>query len=615
MGDGDARGWLDFVSIYAAALELEGASLGLAETGDLEAMLRPEAAACAASGQPLSYWRERADLRARRVLRLLQKTYGATPDRLLAAVQEMQLYLSKQFGAIAEALLAEEQRVARLWQERSRAAFEDSPLTMWVYDTATLHILDANHAACAQYGYSVEEFRRLIVPDLWPAEDRERVLGYVHRPPARSVVLGRQRRKDGSIFWIESFGSDYPDPNRKTRLAVLKDITQERIAEEARRHAEARFERLSESGVVGILIVNLDDSTVIDINQALCEMLGYTRDEFVSGAVNWTTLTPSEWSSVDQVAIAQLRTQGFAGLREKECLRKDGTRCPILIATALVGGSETISCVLDLTERKRMQAVNDQLRLEREVEQRLRAAERVAAAALEAKSAQLQVANAELESFSSSVAHDLRAPLQAVLGFAQILAESPGLDAEGREVVGEIEGSARSMASLVDALLGLSRLTRSSMRRERVDLTALARSIAQRLARSEPDRGVALTVEDGLVAEADPDLAQAMLENLLGNAWKFTRKTPSPRIEVGRGEDDGGQLSFFVRDNGAGFDMANAEKLFEPFQRLHAFGDFPGTGIGLATVSRIVRRHGGRVWAEGKVGEGAVLHFSLPLPA
>jgi PAS domain S-box-containing protein len=580
--------------LLAELLLYERSCLEHASEARPEEALRTLAAACAATGLPLQFWSERAEARMRDLLPVLRKAHEAAPDRLLDAVLELQQHFARQLAAIGDTTVAEQGRVARLWEERNRAVFEDSPLTMWIYDTATLRITEANHASRAQYGYTLEEFQQLTVPDLWPAEDREKVMGHVTKPPSRSIVHGRQRRKDGSIFWIESYGSAYPDVTRKTRLAVLKDVTQERLTEEARHRAEVRFERLSSSGVVGILIVNLDDLRVLDINPALCGMLGYSREEFLSGAVSWKALTPEEWAPVDVTATAQLRAHGFAGLREKEYLRKDGTRCPVLVATTLVGASETISCVLDLTERKRMQAAH------------------AANAALEIKTAQLQVANAELESFSYSVAHDLRAPLQATLGFTQLSLESPNLDALVRESLKEIESSSRKMSELIDALLELSKMTRSKMRLERVDLSEVARSIVERLAKRDPDRDIVVRVEDGLTAEADTNLARAMLDNLIGNAWKFTGKAIAPRIEFGRGEDDRDQPSFFVRDNGAGFDMADAEKLFAPFQRLHTFGEFPGTGIGLATVSRIVRRHGGRVWAEGKVNGGATFHFTLP---
>jgi len=225
---------------------------------------------------------------------------------------------------------------------------------------------------------------------------------------------------------------------------------------------------------------------------------------------------------------------------------------------------------------------------------------------------ELERKNRELEAFSYSVSHDLRAPLRSIDGFSQALLEdyADRLDDEGRKYLGLVRASAQRMGALIDDLLDLSRVSRAELVREQVDLTGLARAVAEELRRRDPERTVAISIQDGLVVEADGRLVRVLLENLLGNSWKFTSKTADARIELGARQAEGGVC--FVRDNGAGFDMAYAEKLFNPFQRLHAESDFPGTGIGLATVSRIVDRHGGRVWAEGAVGRGATVFFSLP---
>lgn len=231
---------------------------------------------------------------------------------------------------------------------------------------------------------------------------------------------------------------------------------------------------------------------------------------------------------------------------------------------------------------------------------------------VEARTAQLAVANRELEAFSYSVAHDLRAPLRGVTGFAEILLSDyrDKLDAEGRDCLDEILASAREMAELIDALLSLSRVTRAELRSEPVDLSALVRVVVKDLAAKQPRPCYELVVRDSVRAQMDPNLARAVLENLLGNAWKFTSKRPTPRIEFGLTAVEGDD-AFFVRDNGAGFDAAYADKLFAPFQRLHTVAEFPGTGVGLATVQRIVHRHGGRIWAEGRIDEGATFYFTL----
>jgi PAS domain S-box-containing protein len=236
---------------------------------------------------------------------------------------------------------------------------------------------------------------------------------------------------------------------------------------------------------------------------------------------------------------------------------------------------------------------------------------REAAAALKLAKEAAETANGELEAFSYAVAHDLRAPLRAIHGFSAALVEDFGekLDVEAKGHLERIGAGATRMGELIDALLGLSRVTRTELARESVNLTEMARSVADNLQAADPTHHVELEIERGLLDDGDPRLLRALLENLIGNAWKFASKQKNARIEFGR--QNGDVHAYFVRDNGAGFDMAYSQKLFAPFQRLHPASDFSGTGIGLATVQRIVRRHGGRVWAEGAVNQGATFHFTL----
>jgi light-regulated signal transduction histidine kinase (bacteriophytochrome) len=217
-------------------------------------------------------------------------------------------------------------------------------------------------------------------------------------------------------------------------------------------------------------------------------------------------------------------------------------------------------------------------------------------------------ATRELEAFSYSVAHDLRAPLRGINGFASALVEDFGdkVGPEARDYLTRISTGAVRMGELIDALLGLSRVSRAGLSRQSVNLTKLANDVLAQLRATEPSRTVRSIVQDAVTAHGDPQLLRAVLENLLGNAWKFVAKREDAQIELGRDGE-----TFFVRDNGAGFDMAYADKLFTPFQRLHAASEFTGTGIGLATVQRIVYRHGGRIWGDGKVGAGATFYFTL----
>jgi signal transduction histidine kinase len=228
------------------------------------------------------------------------------------------------------------------------------------------------------------------------------------------------------------------------------------------------------------------------------------------------------------------------------------------------------------------------------------------------RTAQLEYTNAELEAFCYSVSHDLRAPLRAIDGFSQALLEDfpESVPAEAQRYLGRIRASTQRMGQLIEDLLNLSRVSRVELQKQPVNIGELARQVAGELRSREPQRKVEVTIWDGMEATGDARLLRAALENLIGNAWKFTSKVEAARIEVGVLRD-GGKATFFVRDNGAGFDMAYASKLFAAFQRLHAASEFAGTGIGLATVQRIMHRHGGRVWADAKVGEGAVFYFTL----
>jgi PAS domain S-box-containing protein len=265
-----------------------------------------------------------------------------------------------------------------------------------------------------------------------------------------------------------------------------------------------------------------------------------------------------------------------------------------------------IHAVEDVTEIVRLereQAKKDRIAADDFNEEHRRLVEAVTA---------LEASNEELEAFCYSVAHDLRAPLRGIQGFSQALLEdySAAVDPKGQEYLKRVSSAALRMSELIDDLLTLSRISRGPLTRGPVDVTSIATRTAGDLARTQ-GRQVKTTIPDGLAANADARLLQIVFENLLGNAWKFTSKIADPSVEVGSQSIDGA-VQFFVRDNGAGFDPAYASKLFAPFQRLHSDKEFSGTGIGLATVQRIVRRHGGRVWANAAVNQGASFYFTLP---
>ncbi|MBE3031792.1 MAG: hypothetical protein IMZ74_01125, partial [Actinobacteria bacterium] len=263
---------------------------------------------------------------------------------------------------------------------------------------------------------------------------------------------------------------------------------------------------------------------------------------------------------------------------------------------------EVVAIYDDITERK--QAEEEIHRLNAELEKRV-----------VNRTAQLDAATKELESFAYSVSHDVRAPLRSIEGFSAIVLEDQGdqLTPESVERLQRAGGAAQRMARLLDDLLGLSRISRRDLLRSRVDLSEFARELATELRAEHPARRVDLSIAAKMSTDADPALARIILRNLLSNAWKFTSKHETARIKVGV-TDEGGERAFFVRDDGAGFDERYAAHLFGAFQRMHSADEFEGNGIGLATVQRLVNRHGGRVWAEAEVEKGATFYFTLPEP-
>ena len=345
-----------------------------------------------------------------------------------------------------------------------------------------------------------------------------------------------------------------------------------------------RFRGLLEAAPDAMVIIGADGRIAL-VNGQAERLFGYTRDELCAQPVE--ILVPERFQPHHPAHRAgYLRDAGprpmGAGI-DLAGRRKDGSEFPAEISLSPLdteSGRMIIAAIRDVTARRAVEHA-------------------------------LVVANRELEAFSYSVAHDLRAPLRGMSGFAQALLDTyrDQLDPEACDFLAEILSNARQMSALIDALLSLARVARVPLRRERLDLTAIARAAATRLAADEPHRPVSCEIADGLWADADPDLARTVVGHLLGNAWKFTRHVAAPRIEVG--VTDGERRALFVRDNGAGFDMAFADKLFAPFQRLHTVSEFPGTGIGLASVQRIVHRHGGEIWAEGRIDRGATFYFTF----
>ncbi|ATC63977.1 hypothetical protein CMV30_08470 [Nibricoccus aquaticus] len=411
-----------------------------------------------------------------------------------------------------------------------------------------------------------------------------------------------------------------PPAKREAVIAILQLFAaraaaeiERRETESALRSSEARFRSLSESSPVGVYQFDPHGNCTY-VNKRWSEITGISyKDALHKG---WREKLPPD--ELQRLLLAwQTFTSGNGEFSHK--LRfahpADGsTRWIQFHARRLLApGGELggyVGTIDDITAE--MEAEAEIRRLNASLEERV--AERTA---------QLAAANAELEAFSYSVSHDLRSPLRAIDGFSRAIAEDydAALDDNGRDYLRRIRDASQRMAQLIDDLLRLSRATRTQMRVDTIDLAALAQNVATELRQADtPGRHVEFTCPSALPAKVDRDLMRIVLDNLLGNAWKYTRRQPSPKIEFSvanapADSPDQGCLVYTIRDNGAGFDMKYAGKLFAPFQRLHTRAEFEGTGIGLATVRRIITRHGGRVWAESALDLGTQIHFTLKTPA
>jgi PAS domain S-box-containing protein len=504
---------------------------------------------------------------------------------------------------------SESQEALRQSEERLRLfinSVRDHALYML---DSTGHVLTWNDGAEHIKGYTAEEIVGQHFSIFYPAEDRQ--TGVPELALKTAVEQGQfhqegwRVRKDGARFYADLTLTALKDGRGRVCGfgKVTRDISERKRAADQLQESEARFRSIFEQAAVGVAYVTLDGRFAL-VNQRFADILGRTREEVQHRRFSEVT-HPDDLEADLQQARRLLAGEINTYSLEKRYLRADGSPVWINLTGSLVRNEDGtprhfVAVVEEITQRKA--AEEELLRWQAELEKRV-----------QDRTQELQVANRELEAFSYSVSHDLRAPLRGIGCYVRILEEdySKVLDAEGRRLLDIVSGEAKRMGRLIDDLLAFSRLGRAQLNRAVVDMNILVQTTYHQLASTLTTPFPNLTLHPLPRALGDPAMLRQVLANLLGNALKFSRNQPDPHIEVG-GRQEADELIYYVQDNGVGFDAKFTHKLFGVFQRLHAEEEFEGTGVGLALVKRIITRHGGKVWAESQLQQGATFFFTLP---
>lgn len=548
--------------------------------------------ACAANGTPYEFVLPKMTAKGRRIwVRSLGEAVrdaSGTIIRLQGAFQD----ITEQKAAEARTLALEARMISTLESITDGFSLMDADWRFTFLNSQAERLLQRPHG-------------ELLGRNLW--EEFPDILGTpVEREYRAAMAEKRTAQFEAFYRPLQTWFVFHVYPTEAGTAVYFQDITKRRDEQAQLRLLETAVSRLNDMVVITDDRPHKDGGPrVVFVNDAFERQTGYSREEAMGQSVMHLWETTHQQFELNRIRTAM--ELGKPVRTEMAIHTKGGKRVWLEIDIAPIAGSDEspkfthwVAVERDITERRYQQ--QEILTLNGELEQRVLL-----------RTGQLAEVNKELESFAYSVSHDLRSPLNTVDGFSQLLLKSDAgnVSTKGLHYLERIRAGVKQMGDLIEGLLTLAHLSREEIKSETVDLTAMARVIEQAHREREPQRQVQVHVQEGLQAQGDPRLLVAVLQNLLGNAWKFSARQPLARIEMGCAQAPDGEDVFFVRDNGAGFDMAFAHKLFGTFERLHSPGDFPGTGIGLATVKRVIERHGGRIWAESKLDEGATFYFTL----